>query len=200
MDTYRARDLFREISEAAHLCGDPGLQFDTTVNDWHTCPNTARINASQPLLRVHVPRRLGLQPGVAEPDALPHHRRRASTSRPSSTRWTWCCWRRRSSSASRKYPTEKITENSHDYRPLGLGYANLGALLMATGPAVRLGRGPQLRRRHHLADVRPGVPAVSAQIAEQHGRLRRLRARTPSRCSASSASTARPPTSWPPRA
>ena len=72
MDTYRARDLFREIAEAAWLCGDPGLQFDTTINDWHTCPNTARINASQPVLRVHVPRRLGLQPGVAEPDALPH--------------------------------------------------------------------------------------------------------------------------------
>ena len=46
-----------------------------------------------------------------------------------------------------KYPTERIAENSHDYRPLGLGYANLGALLMAHGPAVRLGRGPQLRRR-----------------------------------------------------
>src|SRR5271166_6034064 len=48
METYRARDLFREIAEAAHLCGDPGLQFDTAVNDWHTCPATARINASNP--------------------------------------------------------------------------------------------------------------------------------------------------------
>ena len=48
MDTYKARDLMRQIAEATHLCGDPGLQFDTTVNDWHTCPNTARINASNP--------------------------------------------------------------------------------------------------------------------------------------------------------
>ncbi len=48
METYRARDLFREIAEAAHLCGDPGMQFDTTVNDWHTCSATARINASNP--------------------------------------------------------------------------------------------------------------------------------------------------------
>ena len=56
-----------------HLCGDPGMQFDTTINAWHTCPNTARINASQPVHRVHVPRRHGLQPGVAEPDAVPHH-------------------------------------------------------------------------------------------------------------------------------
>ncbi len=55
MDTYKARDLMRQIAEATHVCGDPGLQFDTTVNDWHTCPNTARINASNPVLGVHVP-------------------------------------------------------------------------------------------------------------------------------------------------
>ena len=48
MDTYRARDLMRQIAEATWVCGDPGMQFDTTVNDWHTCPNTARINASNP--------------------------------------------------------------------------------------------------------------------------------------------------------
>src|SRR5689334_6513013 len=48
MDTYKARDLMRQIADATHICGDPGMQFDTTVNDWHTCPNTARINASNP--------------------------------------------------------------------------------------------------------------------------------------------------------
>ena len=48
MQTYKARDLMRQIAEATHICGDPGMQFDTTVNDWHTCPNTARINASNP--------------------------------------------------------------------------------------------------------------------------------------------------------
>jgi ribonucleoside-diphosphate reductase alpha chain len=48
VDTYRARDLMRQISEAAWLCGDPGMQFDTTVNAWHTSSNTARINASNP--------------------------------------------------------------------------------------------------------------------------------------------------------
>src|SRR5437764_6832920 len=48
MDTYKARDLMRRMAESAHLCGDPGMQFDTTVNDWHPCPNTARINASNP--------------------------------------------------------------------------------------------------------------------------------------------------------
>src|SRR6187549_1124742 len=48
MDTYKARDLMRQIAEATWICGDPGMQFDTTVNDWHTCPETARINASNP--------------------------------------------------------------------------------------------------------------------------------------------------------
>ena len=48
MDTYKARDLMRQIAEGTWVCGDPGMQFDTTVNDWHTCPTTARINASNP--------------------------------------------------------------------------------------------------------------------------------------------------------
>src|SRR5215204_2863778 len=48
MDTYRARDLMRQIAEGTHICGDPGMQFDTSVNEWHTCPNTSRINASNP--------------------------------------------------------------------------------------------------------------------------------------------------------
>ena len=67
---YKARGLMRQIAEATHICGDPGLQFDTTVNDWHTCPNTARINASNPCSRVHVPGRLGVQPRVDQPDEV----------------------------------------------------------------------------------------------------------------------------------
>ena len=51
METFRARDLMSMMARSAHLCGDPGVQFDTTVNDWHTCANTARINASNPLQR-----------------------------------------------------------------------------------------------------------------------------------------------------
>ena len=89
MDTYKARDLMRQIAEATWVCGDPGMQFDTTVNDWHTCPNTARINASQPVLRVHVPGRLGVQPGVDQPDEVRDRRgrirrsiRRAPSRRP----------------------------------------------------------------------------------------------------------------------
>ena len=48
MDTYKARDIFRKMAEAAHLCGDPGIQYDTTINDWHTSANTDRIHASNP--------------------------------------------------------------------------------------------------------------------------------------------------------
>ena len=86
VDTYKARDLLREIAEAAHLCGDPGMQFDTTINDWHTCPNTAPHQRLQPVLRVHVPRRHGLQPGVAEPDDVRQARRRVRRRRLQGTR------------------------------------------------------------------------------------------------------------------
>ena len=65
-----ARSDAPDCRGARYICGDPGMQFDTTVNDWHTCPNTARINASNPCSRVHVPRRLGVQPGVDQPDEV----------------------------------------------------------------------------------------------------------------------------------
>ncbi len=73
----------REMAEAAWQCGDPGIQYDTTINDWHTCPNTARINALEPVLRVHVPRRHRLQPGEPQPDEVRGRRTASSTSRPS---------------------------------------------------------------------------------------------------------------------
>ena len=74
-ETLPARDMLRMIAEATHQCGDPGMQFDTTINDWHTCPNTGRINASNPCSRVHAPRRQRLQSREPEPDAV---RRRAT--------------------------------------------------------------------------------------------------------------------------
>ena len=73
--TYRARDLMKMIAEAAWQCGDPGMQFDTTINKWHTSQGHGAHQCLQPLQRVHVPGRLGLQPGVAEPDEVPHARR-----------------------------------------------------------------------------------------------------------------------------
>ncbi len=130
--TYRARDLMHKIAEAAWVCGDPGMQFDTTINRWHTCPNTSRINASNPcseymflddsacnlaslnLMRFRTAR------GEFDAEAFQHAVRVTITAQEILV-------------GNASYPTDKITVNSHDYRPLGLGYANLGALLMARG-------------------------------------------------------------------
>ncbi len=132
MDAYRARELMREIAEAAHLCGDPGLQFDTTINDWHTCSNTARINASNPcseymflddtacnLASLNLMHFRTID-GDFDVEAFKHA---VNVVLLAQEIIVGCS----------RYPTPKITENSFAYRPLGLGYANLGALLMAAG-------------------------------------------------------------------
>ena len=85
VETYKARDIMHKIAEATWLCGDPGMQFDTTINKWHTSKNTARINASNPCSRVHVPRQLGLQPGQLQPDEVRQRRPASSTSPPTAT-------------------------------------------------------------------------------------------------------------------
>ena len=83
----KARDLIRQIAQAAWECADPGMQFDTTINRWHTAPNTGRINGIQPVLRVHAHRQLGVQPRQHQPAEVPrrrrHVRRRGATSTPS---------------------------------------------------------------------------------------------------------------------
>ncbi len=134
MDTLRARDLMRAVAEGTHVCGDPGMQFDTTVNDWHTCPNTARINASNPcseymflddsacnlaslnLMQFLKPH----EPGEFDVETFRAAVRTLITAQEVIV-------------GNASYPTEAIGRNSHDYRPLGLGYANLGALLMSRG-------------------------------------------------------------------
>ena len=156
---YKARDVFRKMAEAAWLCGDPGIQYDTTINDWHTCANTDRINASQPVLRVHVPQRHGLQPRLAQPHEVRRRGRRVRRrGLPVRGRVTITAQEILVDNAS--YPTPKIEENSHKFRPLGLGYANLGALLMQPRPGLRLRRGPRLRGRAHRDHARRGVPPV----------------------------------------
>ena len=132
MDTYRARDLLRMIAEATHVCGDPGMQFDTTVNDWHPCPNTARINASNPcseymflddsacnLSSLNLMKFLD---GKGDVDIEAY---RAAIRTMITAQEIFV--------DNASYPTKAIERNSHDYRPLGLGYANLGALLMSRG-------------------------------------------------------------------
>jgi ribonucleoside-diphosphate reductase alpha chain len=133
-ETYRARDIMRRIAEAAHFCGDPGLQFDTTINDWHTCPNTGRINASNPCSEyMHLDdsacnlASLNLMKfvddgGKFDVDGFRHAVDVVITAQDIVV-------------DNSSYPTEQITETAKTYRELGLGYANLGALLMAQGLA-----------------------------------------------------------------
>jgi len=134
VDTYRARDLMRAVADGTHVCGDPGMQFDTTVNDWHTCPHTARINASNPcseymflddsacnLASLNLMQFLKSdEPGEFDVEAFRAGVRTLIMAQEIIV-------------GNASYPTPAIERNSHDFRPLGLGYANLGALLMSRG-------------------------------------------------------------------
>ena len=131
MQTFKAKELLYKISDATWRCGDPGMQYDTTVNRWHTSKNTARINASNPcseymflddsacnLASLNL---LKFAPnGTFDVEAYRHAVDILITAQEILV-------------DNAGYPTEMIMKNSHDYRPLGLGYANLGALLMACG-------------------------------------------------------------------
>ncbi|MDR3763503.1 MAG: vitamin B12-dependent ribonucleotide reductase [Acidobacteriota bacterium] len=129
--TFKARDLMNRIAKATWACGDPGMQYDSTVNRWHTSKNTARINASNPcseymflddsacnLSSLNLMK--FASKGTFDVDAYRHAVEIMITAQEILVDHSG-------------YPTEMIAKNSHDYRPLGLGYANLGALLMATG-------------------------------------------------------------------
>ncbi len=129
---YKARDLMRQIAEATYQCGDPGMQFDTTVNRWHPCRNTARINASNPcseymflddsacnLSSLNLMKFVGPD-GQFDVEAFRHAVDTMILAQEIIV-------------DNASYPTQKIGENSHAFRPLGLGFANLGALLMSMG-------------------------------------------------------------------
>jgi ribonucleoside-diphosphate reductase alpha chain len=129
---YKAREVLRAIAEATHQCGDPGMQFDTTVNRWNPCKNTARINASNPcseymfvddsacnLSSLNLMKYVGPD-GQFDVEAF---RRAVDT----------MILAQEIIVDNASYPTQRIGENSHAYRPLGLGFANLGALLMSMG-------------------------------------------------------------------
>ena len=132
VETLKARDLMNMIADAAHQCGDPGIQFDTTVNDWHTCPNTARINASNPCSEYMFLddsacnlSSLNLMKFVREDKTFDHDAYKHGVET--------MILAQEIIVDNASYPTPMIERNSHDYRPLGLGYANLGALLMSWG-------------------------------------------------------------------
>jgi ribonucleoside-diphosphate reductase alpha chain len=131
-ETYKARDLLRMIAESTYFCGDPGMQYDTTINDWHTCSNTGRINASNPcseymhldnsacnLASLNLLKYLR-DDGVFDTEAF----RRAVDI---------VVLAQDILVDNSSYPTAEIAANAHTFRELGLGYANLGALLMSLG-------------------------------------------------------------------
>jgi len=130
--TYRARDLLRQIAESTYFCGDPGMQFDTTVNDWHTCPNTGRINASNPCSEYMFLDDSACN--LASLNLMKFRREDGEFDPVSFRRAVQILFTAQEIIVDNaSYPTRAIERNSYDYRPLGLGYANLGALLMARG-------------------------------------------------------------------
>ncbi|MDH5676260.1 MAG: vitamin B12-dependent ribonucleotide reductase, partial [Myxococcales bacterium] len=131
-DTYKARDLWRMICESAWSCADPGLQYDSTINAWHTSPNTGRINASNPcseymflddtacnLSSINLSKYLD-DDGTFDIEGYRHTIRILIQAQEILVDFS-------------SYPTQPIAQNSHDYRSLGLGYANLGTMLMRLG-------------------------------------------------------------------
>ena len=130
--TYKANDLMRLIAESAWHCADPGIQFDTTINKWHTCKTSGRINSSNPcseymflddsacnLASLNLVKFLKTD-GQFDVEAFRHGVRIFIIAQEILVDLS-------------SYPTEKIAQNSHDFRPIGLGYANLGTLLMMKG-------------------------------------------------------------------
>ena len=134
---YPAKEILDKIAESAHLCGDPGLQFDDTTNHWHTCKESGRINASNPcgefcflddsacnLASLNLLKFVDYRDGAPyfKTGEFIHAVRLFITAQDILV-------------DASSYPTVQITQNSHDFRPLGLGYANLGAMLMSLGVA-----------------------------------------------------------------
>jgi len=167
MDTYQARELMRLIAEGTHVCGDPGMQFDTTINEWHTCPNTDRIFASNPcseymflndsacnLASINL---MKFVKDDGEFDVVAYK---------AAIRTLITAQEIIVDNAS--YPSPAIEKNSHDYRPLGLGYANLGALLMSRGLPYDSDGGRDYAAT--LTALMTGEAyAQSARIARDHG-------------------------------
>jgi ribonucleoside-diphosphate reductase alpha chain len=165
--TLRASDLWEQIAYAAWSCADPGVQFDTTINEWHTCPADGRINASNPcseylflddtacnLASLNLLTFYDAQTGRVEMESYRHACRL----------WTLIL---EISVYMAQFPSVPIAQRSYDFRTLGLGYANLGALLMVQGIPYDSPRG-----RAHCAALsailHAAAYATSAEIAAEH--------------------------------
>jgi len=183
-DTYEARDLWRQIAEAAWACADPGVQYDTTINRWHTCPNTAPIRASNPcseymflddsacnlasvnLIKFLSPRAVAGSPFSTEADATTSDFDFDVEGYRHACRIFFIAQEILVDLSA--YPTREIAKNSHDYRPLGLGYANLGSLLMQLGVPYDTERGRSIAAA--LTAIMCGhAYKVSAEMAKSKG-------------------------------
>ncbi len=167
IETFQARDVFRRMAEAAWICGDPGIQYDTTINDWHTSANTDRIYASNPcseymflndtacnLASLNLMKFVDAD-GEFDGEAYRYAARLTLTAQEILV-------------DNASYPTPRIEENSHNFRPLGLGYANLGALLMSRGLAYDSDEGRNFAAT--LTAIMHGEAyKQSAIIARDHG-------------------------------
>ncbi len=173
VETYTAKDLWRQLAEAAWGCADPGVQYDTTINRWHTCPNTGRINASNPcseymflddsacnLSSLNLTKFLR-EDGSFDVDGYRHAIRVFFVAQEILVDFS-------------AYPTKPIAKNSHDYRPLGLGYANLGTLLMLLGVPYDSDAGRSDRGGAHRHPLRARLQGLRRDGRGQ-GPLQRLR-------------------------
>jgi ribonucleoside-diphosphate reductase alpha chain len=187
METLRAKELFRQISEAAWACADPGIQYDDTINDWHTTPESGRINASNPCSEYMSLDNsscnlasLNLLAFLREDETFDVDAFVAAVELIITAMDISICFA--------DFPTEPIGKNTRDYRQLGIGYANLGALLMATGHGydsdsgrslaasiTSLMTGTAYRRSAELAEV-VGAYAGFAPNAAAHERVIRKHA------------------------
>jgi ribonucleoside-diphosphate reductase alpha chain len=191
IDTVRARELMREIAQAAWECADPGMQYDTTINEWHTCPATGRINASNPCSEyMHLDNSacnlasLNLMTfldddGNFDVGSFRHAVEIVFTAQEILV-------------GEADYPTPKIAANAKAFRQLGLGYANLGALLMARGLPYD-SDGGRAWAGAITALMTGQAYRTSARIAEAMGTFEGSTP-TATRCCASCGSIARPPT------
>ncbi|MEO1225529.1 MAG: vitamin B12-dependent ribonucleotide reductase [Pseudomonadota bacterium] len=167
--TVKAADLWEKIGYAAWASADPGLQFDTTINDWHTCPNSGRIDASNPcseymflddtacnLASLNLMAFRDADGGF-DAQAFEHACRL----------WTIAL---EISVLMAQFPSEEIAKRSFDYRTLGLGFANIGGLLMASGIAYDSDEGRALAGA--ITAIMTGVAyATSAEMAEELGKF-----------------------------
>ena len=187
VETVPAKNLFREIAEAAWACADPGIQYDDTINDWHTNPESGRINASNPCSEYMSLDNsscnlasLNLLAFLRDDDTFDIDGFTAAVELVITAMDISICFA--------DFPTEPIAKNTRDYRQLGIGYANLGALLMATGHGydsdggralaaaiTSLMTGAAYRRSAELAGV-VGPYAGYARNATAHERVMRKHA------------------------